>query len=328
MRGPGETSAGKEVLDETHQFRFAGTASGVYTLDVPAGWRARTDADAADLMDIMGAGDMVDDALDPLLGDVRLDVTPGTATLYGRVDGGDGFPVADVTVTANGVSATTDASGRYIIEGIPTATHRISGKNESKKIKLDASVSGSSPATSFEDYKGDNTVTRKDIDLEGRDDDGLGERHGACLRHQRAGRGRRGHDRWRCSDERGYERREQGQARDGCRRHLHGRVRRQGSGRDREVSVKKAGMSFVPGMINAPAHAGSAATGFDFTGLRARQHHRPGGRPGRRPAAGHRGQGNGDDRRRHGVHRRHGRDRKLQHQRAVRQLRDHSGGDR
>ena len=269
VRGPGETSAGKEVLDETHQFRFAGTASGVYTLDVPAGWRARTNADAADLMDIMGAGDMVGEALDPLLGDVRLDVTPETATLFGRVKGSDQFGVADVTVTANGVSATTDASGRYIIEGIPTASHKRSGESRAQpnRIKVEASVSGSNPASSIEDYEGDNTVTRHDIDLTA-----------LAMKATVSGTVRASGTN---APVAGVEVMIDGKAPanaatggankgklvTGADGTYTAEFEAKKLGETVEVSVKKAGMSFVPPVIQAPAHAGSAATGFDFTGF-------------------------------------------------------------
>ncbi|MDE0650620.1 MAG: carboxypeptidase regulatory-like domain-containing protein, partial [Gammaproteobacteria bacterium] len=151
---------GTANLDERVEFRFSGAAAGVYELSVPDGWRAM----------VGGMGeedDKFDNELNPLRGDLELDVTPATATLYGRVDGNDGFPVADVTVTANGVSATTDAHGRYIIEGIPTASHKRSGETRAmpNRIKVDASVSGNNPADSIADYMGDNTVTRHDIDL-------------------------------------------------------------------------------------------------------------------------------------------------------------------
>ena len=269
VKGPGETSAGNEVLDETHQFRFEGTASGVYTLGVPDGWRARTDADAADLMGIKGADGMVGDALDPLLGDVLLDVTPATATLYGRVKGTDGFGLADVTVTANGVSATTDAGGRYIIEGIPTASHKRSGESRAMpdRIKVDASVSGNNPASSIEDYAGDNTVTRHDIDLTAvtmtasvsgtvRASGTNAPVAGVEIMIDGA-----------APTNAATSGKNKGKLVTGADGTYTAEFEAQDLGATVEVSVKKAGMSFVPGVIQAPAHAGSAATGFDFTGF-------------------------------------------------------------
>jgi len=269
VKGPGETSKGNEVLDETHQFRFEGVASGVYALGVPDGWRAMTDAAAADLMAIKDAGDKVGDALDPLLGVVRLDVTPATATLYGRVKGSDGFGVADVTVTANGVSATTDAGGRYIIEGIPTASHKKSGESKAMpdRIKVDASVSGNNPASSIEDYAGDNTVTRHDIDLMATTMTASvsGTVRASGTNAPVAGvevmidGGAPGNAATSGANK--------GKLVTGADGTYTAEFEAKDLGETVEVSVKKAGMSFVPNVINAPAHSGSAATGFDFTGF-------------------------------------------------------------
>ena len=88
-------------LNATHQFEFEDVASGAYTLDIPDGWRA--------MVGEMGAeDDKFDDELDPLDGNLQLDVTPATATIYGRVSGSDGFAVDSATVTVDGMSAMTD----------------------------------------------------------------------------------------------------------------------------------------------------------------------------------------------------------------------------
>ena len=59
---------------------------------------------------------MLGNALNPLAGDLGIDVTPATQTVYGTVTGGDGFGVDSVAVTVNNVTAMTDALGRYIAE--------------------------------------------------------------------------------------------------------------------------------------------------------------------------------------------------------------------
>ncbi len=96
--------------DDRYQFNFGRIAAGVYKLNLPNGWRAR--------LGDKGSEVELGSALSPLSADITIDVTPATATLYGRVTGTDGFGLDSVTVTANGKSAMTDALGRYIIEGI------------------------------------------------------------------------------------------------------------------------------------------------------------------------------------------------------------------
>ena len=66
----------------------------------------------------MGAPDeaKVGRAFNPLAGDVELDVTPATTTVYGYVRDSEDFPVDEVTVTVNGVEAISDVHGRYIAQ--------------------------------------------------------------------------------------------------------------------------------------------------------------------------------------------------------------------
>ena len=120
--------------DDTHEFDFDGIAAGVYKLGLPNGWRAR--------MGAKGATAAVGSALSPLDGDVKLDVTPTTATVYGRIIGSDGFPVDTATVTANGVSVKTDNEGRYIVEGIATQSRTIGTTTHTDKIFVQASRAG------------------------------------------------------------------------------------------------------------------------------------------------------------------------------------------
>ena len=93
-------------IDERKAHDFGTMAAGTYDLGLPDGWMGMV-------------GDMkAADALSPLAGDVELDITPSTATLYGFVRNNDGFGLEGVTVTVNGMTATTDNLGRYIVSGI------------------------------------------------------------------------------------------------------------------------------------------------------------------------------------------------------------------
>ena len=126
-----------EDLDETHQFEFADIASGAYKLGVPDGWRAK--------MGAKGATADVGNALNPLGsagdGDVVLDITPATATVYGFVVDEDGFAVDSATVTANAESALTDEHGRFILDGIKSETRKVNKKNVTG-IFVEASIAG------------------------------------------------------------------------------------------------------------------------------------------------------------------------------------------
>ena len=138
MRAESYTSADEDDedtdLDETHQFAFDDVAAGVYEVSVPSGWRAR--------MGGKGSEAAVGNAFNPLAGDVDLDVTPSTATLYGRVSGSDGFALDSVSVTVNGQSVETDASGRYIVDGIAAQSRKIGSTTHRNKIFLEASRAG------------------------------------------------------------------------------------------------------------------------------------------------------------------------------------------
>ena len=122
-----------EDLDETHQFEFADIAAGAYKLGLPDGWRAK--------MGAKGAIADVDDALNPLGGDVELDITPATATVYGFVVDEDGFAVDSATVTANAESTLTDEHGRFLMEGIKSETRTIS-RAKVTGIFVEASIAG------------------------------------------------------------------------------------------------------------------------------------------------------------------------------------------
>ena len=149
-----------EDLDETHEFEFADIAAGAYKLGYPEGWRAR--------MGGKGATDMVGNALNPLGlgGDVALDITPATATVYGFVVDEDGFAMDSATVTANAESALTDDHGRFIIEGIKSDTRKVN-KKDVTGIFVEASIAGIGTAKVTLEFAA-NTVTevkKDDADL-------------------------------------------------------------------------------------------------------------------------------------------------------------------
>ena len=156
-----EDDNNKTTIDERVAFNFDGVAAGVYKLSVPDGWRAR--------MGGKGATAEVGTALEPLGGDVELDITPATATLYGRVIGTDKFPLDSVTVTVNGLSAVTDPHGRYIVEGIAPETRKVGSTTHRNSIFVEASRQGYTVAKldpiSFEGKA--NEVTMQDINLAG-----------------------------------------------------------------------------------------------------------------------------------------------------------------
>ena len=149
---------------DDHAFTFEDVAAGNYKLDIPDGWRVRTPKDGEETK---GATGMVTNQFSPLKGDIALDVTPATATVYGRVNGTNGFPLDSVTVTANGVSAMTDVHGRYIIEGIAAQTRKISGTTHTNMIFLSAGGEGYEDSDlEIFDFVA-NSLAEKDIDVEG-----------------------------------------------------------------------------------------------------------------------------------------------------------------
>ena len=105
------------TIDERTHFDFGSMAAGVYDLGLPDGWRA--------MLGAVGSDTKLDGALSPLSTVVQLDITPATATLYGFVRGNDGFGLVNVTVHVNGVSATTDDLGRYIVSGFDAVRKQV-----------------------------------------------------------------------------------------------------------------------------------------------------------------------------------------------------------
>ena len=231
VRTAGENRAGTDILDETHEFDFGRIAAGVYAESVSDGWRVR--------LGIKGTEVMVANVLNPLgrtEEDVTLDVTPATTTVYGYVRDSEEYPVEGAIVDVNGVEATTDFHGRYIAEYVATATRTISGHNSNQPIRGHIFV-GDRPRRKRTHAGLHEGICREQPDQRrrrnfGRRQQSLDQRCGHRVRQRRRGRrcgdpgGRRG------SDQRGHERCERRQARDGRRRHLHGRDRGQGHRQD------------------------------------------------------------------------------------------------
>ena len=235
--------------DPTHAFSFSGVASGAYELNVPDGWRAK--------MGDKGATADVGDALSPLDGPVSLDVTPATATVYGRVDGGDGFPLEGVTVDVNGRTAMTDASGRYIVDGVSAVRGKVfvsAAKEGQNATKPD------STGVEF----GANTVSRFDIDLSA-----VGQTASISGTVRASGT---------AAPVAGAEVTVTGSKVTNLDKNGKLLTDAEGSytaiveavelGGTVSVSVSKKGMSFAPASIGGlPAHANSAISGIDFTGF-------------------------------------------------------------
>ena len=240
-------------LNATHQFSFGNVAAGVYKVGVPDGWRYR----------IGGMGDETKDSgeFSPLAGDVAIDVTPATATVYGRVDGGDGFPLDSVTVTVNGRSAMTDASGRYMVDGVSAVRG---------KVFVSASRAGqtAAKADSTSVTFGANTVMRHDLDLSAvtaiASISGTVRAHGtnapvAGVEIKVDGK---------APTNAAKSGTNKGKLVTGADGTYTAEFAAKDLGMTATVSASKRGMSFVPGEIpNLPAHAGSNISGIDFTGF-------------------------------------------------------------
>ena len=150
-------------LDERSAFDFGTMAAGAYDLGLPDGWRARIPADDDDLGEDSpkGATGSLGNALSPLADDVALDITPSTATVYGFVrNKAGGFGLENVTVTVNGMSATTDNLGRYIVSGFSRVRGKVFVSTER------AGFPAAKPDSTTVAF-GANTVTQHDIELSG-----------------------------------------------------------------------------------------------------------------------------------------------------------------
>ena len=153
-----------EDIDETHQFDFGEIAAGVYAPSVSDGWRVRLGGKATEAM--------VGNALNPLEGAVQLDVTPATGIVYGYVRDVEEFPVAEVTVTVNGVAAETDVHGRYIAEGISPQTRTISRVTHRNSFFVETDHEGSGTTRKIIAFVA-NSPVNWDIELSGKGNQAL-----------------------------------------------------------------------------------------------------------------------------------------------------------
>ena len=145
--------------DDRKQFVWGRMAAGVYTVAATPGWVAQRGTPTAATNDLAGH-------INPLAGDLQIDVTPTTGFVYGRVTDSDGFAVADVTVAVNGRTATSDASGRYAVEGFLAQTRRIGTTTHRNKTFVQTNTAGHNPSTQVIDFAA-NTPREHNIALVG-----------------------------------------------------------------------------------------------------------------------------------------------------------------
>ncbi len=247
-------------------FTFADVAAGAYSLSVSDGWEAN--------------GGDADDMFEPIEGPVDLTVRPATATVYGFIVDDEGFAMDSATVTANNASTMTDQHGRFIIEGIKSETRTVS-KKKVTGIFVEASVADVGKASVTLTFAA-NTVKKVE------DDDGNDLKLTAAaetasisgrVTASGSGDGIPGVKVEVSYDGTKYEAPENKNAKSkGATKndiHLTGAdgsytvmVKAQDRGDGVWLRVSKDGMSFVPDEIDdIPAHAGSAVSGFNFTGF-------------------------------------------------------------
>jgi hypothetical protein len=247
-----------EDIDETHQFDFGQIAAGVYEVGVPSGWRAR--------LGDKGTDEMVGNALNPLDGDEALDVTPATGTVYGVVSDSEGFPAAEVTVNVNGKSAETDEVGRYIVEGISAQTRTIKKVKHSNSFFVETDHDGNSATLDIIAFAA-NSPTKHDIDISG-----VGRTASISGTVTASGTN---------APVAGVEIKVDGEAPEnaatsgankgklvtGADGTYTATIAAKEVGQSAKVTASKAGMTFVPAELSAPAHAGAEISGIDFTGF-------------------------------------------------------------
>ncbi len=249
-------AAATKTLDERYQFDFGKIAAGVYEAKATVGWRVRREDDMA-----LGA------ALAPLGGAVVLEVTPSTGTVYGRVTGTDGFPLDGATVTANGKTATTDAYGRYVIEGVAARTRRIGSATHSDKFFVTATSGAVATRDSIRAFMA-NHLERVDIELSGNE-----ARATVSGKVTASGSGApiAGVEIEVKYDDGEWTAPENAAPNDALKTGADGaytaEVKGQAVGGSVRVRARKKAMSFAPESITVPAHVGSAISGIDFTGF-------------------------------------------------------------
>ncbi len=148
-------------IDERTDHDFETMAAGAYELGLPDGWRGMVGAMKAE------------DALSPLGQgghgtNVHIDVTPSTSTLYGFVRNALGVGLENVTVTVNGMTATTDDLGRYIVSGISAVRGQLFVNTERAGYPAAKADSTNNPGSGTHPPAfAANTVERHDISLSG-----------------------------------------------------------------------------------------------------------------------------------------------------------------
>ncbi len=264
-----------ETPDPRTAFEFEDVAGGVYSVGRPSGWGAT----AYEVED--GAATTTSSTVDPLAGDVHLAIRPSTYTFYGYVTTGDADPpetVPDVTVSVNGVSTTSDAYGRYILEGVNRVYYYddderkrgfiFSAAAEGQSAKADSIVaSGFASANSPEMYDFNLTAVGKFATISGtvrasgsnapvsgakvEVDYGDGDWVAPANPNAKSVRTRADDDIYLTGSDGTYSI----------------QVAAKALGEFVSVRVTKRGMSFQPATrTHLPAHAGSSQPGIDFTG--------------------------------------------------------------
>ena len=112
-------------------------------------------------------------------------MTPTTGFVYGRVTDSDGFAVADVTVAVNGRTATSDASGRYAVEGFLAQTRRIGTTTHRNKTFVQTNTAGHNPSTQVIELCREHPEGAQHRPCR-RDQDGLGQRYRQKFRYRPA----------------------------------------------------------------------------------------------------------------------------------------------
>ena len=153
------TNSRRTPQNDSTEFVWGRMAAGVYTVAVTPGWVAQRGGPGTATADLASH-------INPLAGDLRIDVTPTTGFVYGRVTDSDGFAVADVIVTVNGRTATSDASGRYAVEGFLAQTRRIGTTTHRNKSFVQTNTAGHNPSTQVVDFAA-NTPREHNIALVG-----------------------------------------------------------------------------------------------------------------------------------------------------------------
>ena len=268
-------------LDEESEFEFEDVAAGAYSVVDPSGWGASVFAvDIDGEVDMTAAGVAIRSTVDPLGSDVHIAIRPSTHTFYGHVVGADDFAVDSVTVTVNGRSAMTDEAGRYIIKGI----NRVWYYDDDDRVRgyiWSTARAGQNPVT---DSLLDNTVISPndpyefDIDLTSVGEfatvsgtvraSGSSAPIAGALVEVKYDNGWVAPTNPNAKSDTDPEPEDDDIYETGSDGTYSIEVEAQGLGGSVSVRVTMDDMSFVPGMITSiPAHAGSAVTGFDFTGF-------------------------------------------------------------